>query len=54
MQFIFQIFLLLALIAVVTAQYPYYGGYYGNGYYGSGYSGGYPGYSYSPFSYYGR
>ncbi|WP_219622607.1 hypothetical protein, partial [Enterococcus faecium] len=29
------ILLVLALVAVAAAQYPYYGGYYGTGYYGA-------------------
>jgi hypothetical protein len=32
---LFQILLVLALIAVAAAQYPYYAGYYGTGYYGT-------------------
>ncbi|XP_021913236.1 endophilin-B1 [Zootermopsis nevadensis] len=48
-----QILLVLALIAVAAAQYPYYG----TGYYGSGYYGAYPSpYAYSSlgYGYYGR
>jgi hypothetical protein len=34
--YLFQILVVLAIIAVAVAQYPYYGtGYYGTGYYGS-------------------
>ncbi|KDR22646.1 hypothetical protein L798_12779 [Zootermopsis nevadensis] len=47
------ILLVLALIAVAAAQYPYYG----TGYYGSGYYGAYPSpYAYSSlgYGYYGR
>lgn len=32
---LFQVLLVLALIAVAAAQYPYYAGYYGTGYYGT-------------------
>jgi hypothetical protein len=49
---LFQILVVLALIAVAAAQYPYYAGYYGTGYYGayaSPYA--YPGYG---FRVYGR
>jgi hypothetical protein len=49
---VFQILLVLALIAVATAQYSYYNGYYAPGYYGA-YANPY---AYSPlaYSYYGR
>jgi hypothetical protein len=49
---VFQILLVLALIAVAAAQYPYYSGYYGSGYYGA-YSQPY-GYSALGYGYYGR
>jgi hypothetical protein len=32
---LFQILVVLAIIAVAVAQFPYYGGYYGAGYYGT-------------------
>jgi hypothetical protein len=47
---LFQILLVLALIAVAAAQYPYYAGYYGSGYYGTYAS---P-YAYSALGFYGR
>jgi hypothetical protein len=50
---VFQILLVLALIAVAAAQYPYYNGYYGSGYYGT-YGASPYAYSALGYGYYGR